>query len=334
MEIIQLEGYTETEKFNIAKKYLVPKQIEMHGLKDHKVTFNESAVKEIIRSYTREAGVRNLERQVATCCRKLAREIVREDMKNEVSGKKPKVKTKTSNASHTITPKMVTDYLGGNKYKFGKIEGQNEIGLTNGLAWTEVGGDLLVVEVSVVPGKGKFTVTGQLGEVMKESCSAAMSYVRSRGPLFGFDKEFYSNNDVHIHVPEGAIPKDGPSAGIAITTSIVSAILKIPVKKNVAMTGEVTLRGRVLAIGGLKEKVMAAHRGGIRTVIVPKENEKDLKDIPKEIMKDLKVILVDHVDQVLVNALDVKNFKDIFKVRAERTMGIRAQYTGHTQHTH
>jgi ATP-dependent Lon protease len=333
MEVIQLEGYTESEKFNIAKRYLIPKQIEMHGLKDHKVTFSEPAIKEIIRSYTREAGVRNLERQVATCCRKLARDIVREDMKNDVAGKKPRVK-KTSNASHMITPKMVTEYLGANKFKFGKIEGQNEIGLTNGLAWTEVGGDLLVVEVSVVPGKGKFTVTGQLGEVMKESCSAAMSYVRSRGPLFGFDKEFYSNNDVHIHVPEGAIPKDGPSAGIAITTSIVSAILKIPVKRNVAMTGEVTLRGRVLAIGGLKEKVMAAHRGGIRTVIVPKENEKDLKDIPKEVMKDLKVILVDHVDQVLVNALDVKNFKDIFKVRAERAMGIRAQHTGHTQHTH
>jgi ATP-dependent Lon protease len=333
MEVIQLEGYTESEKFNIAKKYLVPKQIEMHGLKDHKVTFNEGSLKEIIRSYTREAGVRNLERQIATCCRKLARDIVRQDMKNEVAGKKPKSK-KPNHTPHPITPKSVTEYLGSNKYRFGKIEGQNEIGLTNGLAWTEVGGDLLVVEVSVVPGKGKFTVTGQLGDVMKESCSAAMSYVRSRGPLMGFDKEYYSNSDVHIHVPEGAIPKDGPSAGIAITTSIVSAILKIPVKRNVAMTGEVTLRGRVLAIGGLKEKVMAAHRGGIRTIIVPKENERDLKDIPKEIMKDLKVILVDHVDQVLVNALDVKNFKDIFKVRAERAMGIRAQHTGHTQHTH
>jgi ATP-dependent Lon protease len=335
MEIIQLEGYTESEKFNIAKRYLVPKQIEMHGLNDHRVTFNEPAVKEIIRSYTREAGVRNLERQVATCCRKLAKDIVREDMKAQVSGKAKvgKIKAKP-NVSHVITPKKVLEYLGGNKYKFGKIEGQNEIGLTNGLAWTEVGGDLLVVEVSVVPGKGKFTVTGQLGDVMKESCSAAMSYVRSRGPLFGFDKEFFFNNDVHIHVPEGAIPKDGPSAGIAITTSIVSAIMRIPVRRNVAMTGEVTLRGRVLGIGGLKEKVMAAHRGGIRTVIVPKENEKDLKDIPKEVMKDLKVILVDHVDQVLVNALEVKNSKDVFKVRAERAMGIRAQHTGHTQHTH
>lgn len=197
-----------------------------------------------------------------------------------------------------------------------------------------MGGDLLVVEVSVVPGKGKFTITGQLGDVMKESCSAAMSYVRSRGPLFGFDKEYYANIDVHIHVPEGAIPKDGPSAGIAITTSIVSAMTKIPVKKTVAMTGEITLRGRVLAIGGLKEKVLAAHRGGIKTVIVPKENEKDLKDIPAEVRKELKIILVDHVDQVLVNAMEVKNAKEVFKVRTERGSGIKAQYTGHSMQHH
>ena len=335
MEIIQLEGYTESEKFNIAKRYLVPKQIEMHGLKDHKVSFNEPALKEIIRSYTREAGVRNLERQVATVCRKLAKDIVREEMKASHGKKGGKSKAAPVGLhSHVITPKKVGEYLGQNKFKFGKIEGQNEIGLTNGLAWTEVGGDLLVVEVSVVPGKGKFTVTGQLGDVMKESCSAAMSYVRSRGPLFGLDKEVFANFDVHIHVPEGAIPKDGPSAGIAITTSIVSAMLRIPVKRTVAMTGEVTLRGRVLAIGGLKEKVMAAHRGGIRTIICPKENEKDLKDIPKEVMKDLKIILVDHVDQVLVNALDVKAAKEIFKARGERGSGIKAQYTGHTQQTH
>ena len=224
--------------------------------------------------------------------------------------------------------------MGSNKYRFGKIEGQSEIGLTNGLAWTEVGGDLLVIEVSIVPGKGKFTVTGQLGDVMKESCSAAMSYVRSRGPLFGIDKEFFANTDIHIHVPEGAIPKDGPSAGIAITTSIVSAMMRVPVKRSVAMTGEVTLRGRVLAIGGLKEKIMAAHRAGIKTIICPKENDKDIKDIPKEVVKDLKIVFVDHVDQVLVNALEVKNAKEIFKNRGERGTGIRAQYTGQTQHTH
>jgi len=194
----------------------------------------------------------------------------------------------------------LVDLLGAHKFKFGQIETDNEIGLTNGMAWTEVGGDLLAVEVSVVPGKGKFTVTGQLGDVMKESCAAAMSYVRSRGPLFGLDKEYFSNIDVHIHLPEGAVPKDGPSAGIALTTSIVSAITKIAVKRTVAMTGEISLRGRVMAIGGLKEKILAAHRGGIKMIICPKENEKDLKDIPKEVMKDLKVILVDHVDQVLI----------------------------------
>jgi ATP-dependent Lon protease len=332
MEVIQLEGYTETEKFNIAKKYLIPKQLESHGLGDYKISINDTAVKEVIRSYTREAGVRNLERQIATLCRKQAKEIVKEEMKS--GDFKKGQKSKKAKGTYLINPKKVMEYLGPNRMRFGRIEGQNEIGLTNGLAWTEVGGDLLVIEVSVVPGKGKFTVTGQLGDVMKESCAAAMSYVRSRGPLFGIDKEFYSNNDVHIHVPEGAIPKDGPSAGIAITTSIVSAILKIPVRRTVAMTGEVTLRGRVLAIGGLKEKTMAAHRGGIKTVICPKENEKDLKDIPKEVIQDLRIILVDHVDQVLVNALDVKNAKEIFKVRAERAMGIRAQYTGHTLQTH
>jgi ATP-dependent Lon protease len=329
MEVIQIEGYTESEKFNIANKYLVPKQIEVHGLKDHRINFTEGSVREIIRSYTKEAGVRNLERQIATVCRKVAREIVKEEAKFEGKNKASQ-KESLKKRGFTVTPKKAIDFLGANKFRFGKIEGQNEIGMVNGMAWTEVGGDLLVVEVSVVPGRGKFTVTGQLGDVMKESCSAAMSYVRSRGPLFGFDKEFYSNVDVHIHVPEGAIPKDGPSAGIAITTSIVSAITKIPVKRMVAMTGEVTLRGRVLAIGGLKEKILAAHRGGIRTIIAPKENEKDLRDIPKEVLKDLKVILVDHVDQVLVNSMDIKNAKELFKVNRERAMGLRAQYTGHS----
>ncbi|NQY99375.1 MAG: endopeptidase La [Bdellovibrionales bacterium] len=335
MEVIQLEGYIESEKFNIAKSYLIPKQIKQHGLEDYKVSFTDAAVKEVIRSYTKEAGVRNLERQFATLCRKQAKDIVTEQAKANERAKVAKGKAaakKAPSKKHTINPKKVQEYLGPTKYKFGKIEGGDEIGLTNGLAWTEVGGDLLVIEVSVVPGKGKFTVTGQLGDVMKESCAAAMSYVRSRGPLFGFDKEMYANIDVHIHVPEGAIPKDGPSAGLAITTSIVSAITKIPVKKTVAMTGEVTLRGRALGIGGLKEKTLAAHRAGIKTVICPKENEKDLKDIPREVLKDLKVILVDHVDQVLVNALDVKNAKELFKNRAEKGLGLRAQYTGQQLH--
>jgi ATP-dependent Lon protease len=335
MEVIQLEGYIESEKFNIAKKYLVPKQLKMHGLADRKVTIQDASINHVIRFYTREAGVRNLERQMATLCRKVAREIVKMESAS-AKGKKGKAaaNSKVKNASLVVTPKKVVEYLGPQKYKHGKIEEQNEIGMTNGMAWTEVGGDLLVVEVSVVPGRGKFTVTGQLGDVMKESCSAAMSYVRSRGPLFGFDKDFYANIDVHIHVPEGAIPKDGPSAGIAITTSIVSAITKMAVKRTVAMTGEVTLRGRVLAIGGLKEKVLAAHRGGIKMVIVPKENEKDLRDIPKEVLKEIKVILVDHVDQVLVNALDIKNAKELFKVRPERGAGIKANYTGHSMQAH
>lgn len=339
MEIIHLEGYIEEEKFQIAKRYLIPKQIKKHGLKEHKVSFQDNAIRELIRSYTKEAGVRNLERQIATVCRKTAKEIVESQIKSktkadfEDKAKKTAKKKKTASKSLKLTPKKIKEMLGPEKFKFGKIEGKNEIGLTNGMAWTDVGGDLLPVEVTVVPGKGKFTITGQLGNVMKESCSAAMSYVRSRGPLFGMDREFYSTMDVHIHAPEGAIPKDGPSAGIAIATSIVSALTKIPVKRTVAMTGEITLRGRVLAIGGLKEKILAAHRGGIKVVLAPKDNEKDLKDIPKEIIKELKVILVDHVDQVLVNALDIKDAKDLFKVRSERASGLRAQYTGHSLQT-
>lgn len=342
MEIIYLEGYTENEKFHIAKNYLVDKQMEAHGLKDHKVSIDDSAIKSVIRSYTREAGVRNLERQFANVFRKVARELVKTqaitDMTSTKSEKTSKKKAETAPKAkafnYKITPKKVVELLGPEKYKHGKIEEQNEIGLTNGMAWTEVGGDLLAVEAAVVPGRGKFTVTGQLGDVMKESCSAAMSYVRSRGPLFALDKEYFQNIDVHIHLPEGATPKDGPSAGIALTTSIVSAITKIPVKRTVAMTGEVSLRGKVLAIGGLKEKVMAAHRGGIKTIICPKENEKDLKDIPKEILKDLKIILVDHVDQVLVNALDIKNPKELFKLQRDQAFGLKANFTGHEYQQH
>lgn len=347
MEVISLEGYTETEKFHIARNYLVPKQIESHGLEQFKVSIQDPALRNVIRFYTKEAGVRNLERQIGNICRKVARDIVRDkavaEMQNETKAvAKTSKKTKAGKGSakkkivsaYVVTPKKLIELLGPEKFKYGRIEDQNEIGLTNGMAWTEVGGDLLAVEATVVPGKGKFTVTGQLGDVMKESCSAAMSYVRSRGPLFGLDKEYFQNVDVHIHLPEGATPKDGPSAGIALTTSIVSAMTKIPVKRTVAMTGEVSLRGKVWAIGGLKEKVMAAHRGGIKTIICPKENEKDLKDIPKEILKDLKIILVDHVDQVLVNALDIKNARELFKVTRERDFGIKANYTGHSYQQH
>ncbi|MEQ1722371.1 MAG: endopeptidase La [Pseudobdellovibrio sp.] len=346
MEIIYLDGYIEQEKFHIAKNYLVDKQIEAHGLKDFKVTIQDKAVRDVIRYYTREAGVRNLERQFANIFRKVAKDIVMsqsiEDFRKDATpekttGKKAAAKGKKSSSKksegYVVTPEKVVELIGAHKYKYGEIEKQNEIGLTNGMAWTEVGGDLLAVEVSAVPGKGKFTVTGQLGDVMKESCVAAMSYARSRGPLFELDKEFYENIDIHIHFPDGATPKDGPSAGIALTTSIVSAMLKIPVKRTVAMTGEVSLRGKVLPIGGLKEKVLAAHRGGIKTIICPKENEKDLKDIPKEVLKELKVILVDHVDQVLINALDIKNPKELFKASPGRDQGIKAHYTGQQVHT-
>ncbi len=325
MEIIHLDGYIESEKLNIAKQHLIPKQIKQHGLEKRKISFSDASIRDIIRYYTKEAGVRNVEREVANICRKLAREIVSKENFNKSIEESKKIE------ASSVTPKKVVQLLGPHKFKHGKIELTNEVGMTNGLAWTEVGGDLLTIEVSVVPGKGKFTITGQLGDVMKESCAASMSYVRSRGPLFGVDKELFETHDVHIHVPEGAVPKDGPSAGVAITTSIVSAITRIPVKRVVAMTGEISLRGRVMAIGGLREKLLAAHRGGIKLVICPKDNEKDLRDIPKEILKDLKVILVDHVDQVLVNALDIKNAKELFKVRSERTFGIKAQYTGHIQ---
>jgi ATP-dependent Lon protease len=342
MEIISLEGYTETEKFHIGRNYLVPKQLKAHGLDDYKVSIQDSTLRNVVRFYTREAGVRNLERQIATVCRKVARDIVKDqavaDMSKASKGSSKKAakttKKSSSSSGYVVTPKKLIELIGPEKYKIGKIETGNEVGLTNGMAWTEVGGDLLAVEAAVVPGKGKFTVTGQLGDVMKESCSAAMSYVRSRGPLFGLDKEYFQNIDVHIHLPEGATPKDGPSAGIALTTSIVSAITRIAVKRTVAMTGEVSLRGKVLAIGGLKEKVMAAHRGGIKMIICPKENEKDLKDIPKEILKELKIVLVDHVDQVLVNALDIKNAKELFKIQQERDYGVKANYTGHTYQMH
>lgn len=345
MEIIYLDGYIEQEKFHIAKNYLVNKQIEAHGLKDFKISITDKAIRDVIRYYTREAGVRNLERQFANIFRKVAKDIVMsqtlEDFKKDSSSEKA-AKTKTAKSKksaakkaegYIVTPEKLVELIGAHKYKYGEIEKQNEIGLTNGMAWTEVGGDLLAVEVSAVPGKGKFTVTGQLGDVMKESCVAAMSYTRSRGPLFGLDKEFYENIDIHIHFPDGATPKDGPSAGIALTTSIVSAMVKIAVKRTVAMTGEISLRGKVLPIGGLKEKILAAHRGGIKTIICPKENEKDLKDIPKEVLKELKVILVDHVDQVLINALDIKNPKELFKAQNERAFGIKAHYTGQSVHT-
>jgi ATP-dependent Lon protease len=338
MEVISIDGYIDSEKMHIAKKYLIPKQLKLHGLDNYKIQIPDIVIKEIVSYYTREAGVRNLERQIAHVCRKIAKEIVREEEieRHAKDAQKKPTRAQVSKGgikkTYLINSKKLVEMLGPHKYRHGKVELLNEIGLTNGMAYTEVGGDLLPIEVTVVPGKGKFTVTGQLGDVMKESCSAAMSYVRSRGPLFGLDKDLFFNIDVHIHVPEGAIPKDGPSAGCAITTSIVSAITKTPVIRTVAMTGEITLRGRVLGIGGVKEKILSAYRGGIRTVILPKENEKDLRDIPEEVVKDLKIVLVDHVDQVLVHALDIRSAKDLFKARKDTGLGLRAQYTGHSYH--
>ena len=287
MEIIKLSGYTELEKKKIAQKYLIPKQLENNGLTIDNAKINEKALDFLIQRYTREAGVRTLEREIGSVCRKTAKQVVK-------NGKDFSLK---------ITPKIVQKYLGIPKFKHGEIEDKNQIGMSTGLAWTEVGGELLNIEVSVVPGKGAFTVTGKLGEVMQESTKAAMSYVRSRAKRLRLDKDFYQKIDIHVHVPEGAQPKDGPSAGIAISTAIISALVQKEVRKDVAMTGEITLRGRVLPIGGLKEKILAAHRGGVKHVLIPDENVKDLVDIPKEVKKDIKVTSVNHMDEVISHAI-------------------------------
>jgi len=287
MEIIRIAGYTELEKLNIAKRYLVPKQREANGLKEANITFTDSALMALIRHYTKEAGVRNLEREIAAVCRKVAVEVVK----------------KNRDAHIRVTAKSLVPYLGPPRYRFGKAETETRIGMCTGLAWTDLGGELLVTEVQVLPGKGKLMITGRLGEVMQESAQAAMSYVRSRAEELGLERDFYQKLDIHIHVPEGAIPKDGPSAGITMATALVSALTRIPIRNDVAMTGEVTLRGHVLPIGGLKEKVLAAHRGGIKTVLVPAENEKDIREIPPVILKSITIELVEHMDQVLRKAL-------------------------------
>ncbi len=289
MEIIRISGYTEDEKLQIAKKFLIPKQLENHGLKADKIKINDNAVLELIRRYTREAGVRTLEREIASLFRKVAKEVVKH-------GGDHKVRITQNNVQSQ-------KYLGIPKFKYGEIEEKDQIGISTGLAWTEVGGELLTIEVSIVPGKGSFTVTGKLGEVMQESAQAAMSYVRSRAEKLGLERMFYQKVDIHIHVPEGATPKDGPSAGIAIATAIVSAFIKKPVAHDIAMTGEITLRGRILPIGGLKEKILAAHRGGVKKVIVPKENEKDLNEVNDNILKDIEVVFADHMDEVLKDAI-------------------------------
>ncbi len=305
MEVIRIAGYTEPEKLNIAKKFLVPKQLEANGLTTNDILFTEGSILEIIRRYTREAGVRNLEREIASICRKVAREIV-------TNGQQGTIK---------ITSKAVEKYLGIPKFRFGETEGKDAVGLTIGLAWTEVGGELLTVEATTMPGSGKLTLTGKLGDVMQESAQAALTYVRSRADLLGIDESVYKDRDIHVHVPEGAIQKDGPSAGIAIATSIASALLKRKVRGDLAMTGEITLRGRVLPIGGVKEKLLAAHRGNIKTVIIPRENEKDMVDIPGNVLKALEIVYVDNVDEVLKVAFAEKSAPEVQKDRQDQETG-------------
>ena len=285
MEVIRIAGYTEQEKMNIAQKYLVTKEMEANGLQKEHIDITRGGLLRVIRQYTREAGVRNLEREIASICRKVAKEIV-----SNGNGTKKKI---------VISSKNVPKYLGVPKFRHGETEGKNQIGLTIGLAWTEVGGELLAIEASTMEGTGRMVMTGKLGDVMQESVQAALTYIRARAEKFGLQKNFYKKIDIHVHVPEGAIPKDGPSAGIAMATSIASALMRRQVRADLAMTGEITLRGRVLPIGGLKEKILAAHRGNIKTVIIPKDNEKDLAEVPQNVQHALEIVFVDHIDEVL-----------------------------------
>jgi ATP-dependent Lon protease len=301
MEIIRLPGYTELEKLNIAKQFLIKKQVEKNGLKDVDITFSDKAILGIIRNYTREAGVRNLEREIASICRKVAKEVLKKGKDTRIS----------------ITANSMHRYLGVIQFRFGKTEDLDQIGVTTGLAWTDTGGELLQTEVAIMPGKGKLVLTGKLGEVMQESAQAALSYVRSRSRQLKLPDKFYESIDIHIHVPEGATPKDGPSAGIALATSIVSALTRKPVRHDFAMTGEITLRGRVLPIGGLKEKVLAAHRGLVSRVIIPEENVKDIEEIPKRILKKVELLPVAHMDEVLKKALVMGEGEEFFAPQEE-----------------
>jgi ATP-dependent Lon protease len=287
MEIIRIAGYTEDEKVEIARRHLLQKAIEAHGLRKGEWSINDEALRHLIRVYTREAGVRNLERELNNLTRKAVKEIL------TTPGKK----------SIELTMENIADYAGVPKYRYGEAEGEDQVGIVTGLAWTEVGGELLTIEGVMMPGKGRMTVTGNLRDVMKESISAASSYVRSRATRFGVEPPLFDRRDIHVHVPEGATPKDGPSAGTAMTVAIVSVMTGIPVRKDVAMTGEMTLRGRVLPIGGLKEKLLAALRGGIKKVLIPQDNAKDLADIPDNVKNALEIVPVNTIDEVLKNAL-------------------------------
>jgi len=297
MEIIRLPGYTEYEKLHIAMGFLIPKQVAANGLEGRKISFSKQAISMIINRYTREAGVRNLEREIASICRKIAREVMQNNKKENIH----------------VSSSSVQKYLGPPRFRDSQIEPEDQVGMVTGLAWTQVGGELLCVETLTMPGKGELIITGKLGDVMKESAQAAVSYVRSRAECLMIDPKFYRKLDLHIHIPEGAIPKDGPSAGIAMCTSIVSALTRRPIRRDVAMTGEITLRGRILPIGGLKEKILAAHRGGIKKVIIPKENEKDLRDIPKTISKQIDIVMAEHMDEVLPQAMILRVGESCFR---------------------
>jgi ATP-dependent Lon protease len=289
MEVIQLSGYTHQEKLEIARQFLVPRQLEKHGVKRFKVEFSREAIMLLIERYTREAGVRNLEREIASVCRKLARRALKEKLKK--------------GSAVEVTPETVQTLLGKPRFRTQRREEQPEVGAASGLAWTQVGGELLLTEATLMRGKGNLTLTGQLGDVMQESARAALSFVRSRAEVLGIDTEGFEKTDVHVHVPEGAIPKDGPSAGITLATALVSAFTEIPVRVDLAMTGEITLRGRVLPVGGVKEKILAAYRAGIREVVLPEENEKDLEDILDDVREEMTFHFVSHMDQVLRHSL-------------------------------
>jgi ATP-dependent Lon protease len=288
MEVLRLQGYTEQEKLEIARQYLVKKQRQQTGLSEKNILFKDDAILEIIRYYTREAGVRNLEREIGNVCRKVARKVVKAGAKHK----------------DEISAENIHEYLGVAKYRDSEVHEKSEVGLVTGLAWTEVGGSILTTEVQVLDGKGKLTITGQLGDVMQESAQAALSYIRGKAQALGLSREFYRNVDLHLHVPEGAIPKDGPSAGITMATALASALAKIPVRRDIAMTGEITLRGKVLAIGGLKEKLLAALRAGIFETILPRANEKDVAELPDNIKNSMKLHFVDSMDEVLALALE------------------------------
>ena len=308
MEVLRLSGYTEPEKVEIAKRFLLKKQRQATGLTEENISFSDESLRAIIQYYTRESGVRNLDREIANVCRKVARRVVKEGRGSQAA----------------ITPENLNEYLGVLKFRDIFAEKKNEVGLAVGLAWTEVGGQILATEATLMDGKGRLTLTGKLGDVMQESAQAAMSYIRSRSHLLGLESDFYRRMDIHIHVPEGAIPKDGPSAGITLATTIASALTKIPVRRDVAMTGEITLRGKVLPIGGLKEKLLAAHRAGMTTVILPKDNEKDMADIPAQIQKELKIHFVETMDEVLLIALE-RPLEPLATIAPEATMAATFQ---------